>query len=210
MNDADRDRLEGRVLVLVPPEGDAARVATIVCEASIDCDVCVSVDMLRTEMYRGAGAVLVADEITGAAEVVAEFLAAQPSWSDLPVLVLTSSSDSETADALSTLGSVTFLDRPFRAATVVSAVRAALRARARQYQLRERLEAKAFLAAIVESSNDAIISKTLDGIVISWNAGAERLFGFTAAEMIGKPITVIIPPERHHEEQMILERLRRG
>jgi PAS domain S-box-containing protein len=210
MNDADRYRLEGRVLVLVPPEGDAARVGTIVCEASIDCDVCASVDMLRTELYRGAGAVLVAEEIKGAAEVIAEFLAGQPSWSDLPVLVLTSSSDPEAADALSTLGNVTFLDRPFRAAIVVSAVRAALRARARQYQMRERLEAKAFLAAIVESSHDAIISKTLDGMVISWNAGAERLFGFTAAEMIGKPITIIIPPERHHEEQMILERLRRG
>jgi len=73
-----------------------------------------------------------------------------------------------------------------------------------------REEAQALLAAIVESSDDAIISKTLDGIVTSWNAGAERLFGYTAQEMIGKSIMILIPPERHNEERLILERLRRG
>jgi PAS domain S-box-containing protein len=71
-------------------------------------------------------------------------------------------------------------------------------------------EVRARLAAIVESSEDAIVSKTLDGVVRSWNAGAERLFGYAPAEMIGRPITIIIPPERLDEEQMILERLRRG
>jgi len=66
------------------------------------------------------------------------------------------------------------------------------------------------LAAIVASSDDAIISKTLQGIVTSWNVGAERLFGYTAKEAIGKSITMLIPPDRKAEEEMILSRLRRG
>jgi PAS domain S-box-containing protein len=66
------------------------------------------------------------------------------------------------------------------------------------------------LASIVESSNDAIITMNLDGIISSWNQSAERLFGYTPEEVIGKPITIYIPPERHNEEPAILARLRRG
>jgi PAS domain S-box-containing protein len=69
---------------------------------------------------------------------------------------------------------------------------------------------RTLLAAIVEASDDAIISKTLDGVVRSWNRGAERLFGYTADEAVGRPINLIIPPERQDEERSILERLRRG
>ena len=67
-----------------------------------------------------------------------------------------------------------------------------------------------WLAAIVESSDDAIISKNLDGIIMSWNRGAERIFGYLAEEAIGKPVTILIPPDRHDEEPSILARLRRG
>jgi PAS domain S-box-containing protein len=66
------------------------------------------------------------------------------------------------------------------------------------------------LAAIVGSSHDAIVSKDLNGIITTWNRGAERLFGFTAEEVIGKPVTVVIPADRHNEEPEILERIRRG
>jgi PAS domain S-box-containing protein len=67
------------------------------------------------------------------------------------------------------------------------------------------------LSAIVDSSEDAIISKDLDGIVTSWNKSAERMFGYTAAEAVGKPVaTLLIPPERLDEEPNILRRLRRG
>ena len=66
------------------------------------------------------------------------------------------------------------------------------------------------LASIVEYSDDAIISKDLNGVINSWNAGSERLFGYTADEAIGKPIYLLIPPERHNEEPGILERIRRG
>ena len=66
------------------------------------------------------------------------------------------------------------------------------------------------LASIVESSDDAIVSKGLDGIITSWNRGAERLFGYTAEEVIGKPITILIPEDRMDEEPEILGRMRRG
>ena len=76
--------------------------------------------------------------------------------------------------------------------------------------LRETNNQLRWLASIVECSDDAIISKTLDGIITSWNKGAERVFGYTAEEVIGKPITILIPSDRQHEEPVILERLRRG
>ena len=66
------------------------------------------------------------------------------------------------------------------------------------------------LAAIVHSSVDPIISKTLTGIITSWNEAAERVFGYTAEEMIGQPLTTLIPPDRQEEEPMILERLKKG
>jgi PAS domain S-box-containing protein len=69
---------------------------------------------------------------------------------------------------------------------------------------------QARLAAIVESSDDAIVSKTLDSRITSWNAGAQKLFGYTAEEAIGQSVTMLIPPERHDEERQILERLGRG
>jgi PAS domain S-box-containing protein len=72
------------------------------------------------------------------------------------------------------------------------------------------LDATAWLAAIVESSDDAIVSKDLNGIVTSWNLGAERIFGYPAHEIIGQPILKLIPPERHSEEDYILGQVRRG
>jgi PAS domain S-box-containing protein len=69
---------------------------------------------------------------------------------------------------------------------------------------------RARLIAIVESSDDAIVSKTLDGTITSWNKGAERIFGWTAAEVVGGPITVIIPPDRLNEEPRILARIQSG
>jgi len=66
------------------------------------------------------------------------------------------------------------------------------------------------LTALVRSSEDAIVSKDLSGIIRSWNPAAEKLFGYTAAEAVGRPITIIIPPERLHEEDEILARIRQG
>jgi PAS domain S-box-containing protein len=75
---------------------------------------------------------------------------------------------------------------------------------------RQAQEAMAHLGAIITSSSDAIISKTLDGVVTSWNAGAQHIFGYSAAEMIGQSIYKLIPAEHHDQEREVLERLRQG
>jgi len=67
-----------------------------------------------------------------------------------------------------------------------------------------------WLTALIDSADDAIISKTLDGVITSWNKGAERIFGFTAEEAVGNPITIIIPPDHLDEEPRILARMRAG
>ncbi|HEV7280652.1 MAG TPA: PAS domain S-box protein, partial [Pirellulaceae bacterium] len=75
----------------------------------------------------------------------------------------------------------------------------------------KRVEAlRSRLAAIVESSDDAIVSKTLDSVIVTWNGGAERMFGWSAEEVVGRSITILIPPERLHEEAAILATLARG
>lgn len=71
-------------------------------------------------------------------------------------------------------------------------------------------EKQAILAAIVDSSDDAIVSKTLDGIITSWNNAAQRMFGYTEGDAIGKHISIIIPPDRLEEEKMIIENIRAG
>jgi PAS domain S-box-containing protein len=70
--------------------------------------------------------------------------------------------------------------------------------------------ARQHYASIVESSDDAILSKDLNGVITSWNRGAQRLFGYTAEEAVGRSVTLLIPTERQNEEPMILERVRRG
>jgi len=75
---------------------------------------------------------------------------------------------------------------------------------------RQAQEARSRLASIVESSDDAIISKNLDGIIVSWNRGAEDMFGFSEAEAVGQPIEILVPPELREEEKTILQEARAG
>src|SRR5579864_5439063 len=84
------------------------------------------------------------------------------------------------------------------------AIRADITDRKRVEEVRERL------AAVVESSDDAIVSKTLDGTITAWNSGAEKLFGYSAADVVGKSVSLLLPPERANEEADILAHIARG
>jgi PAS domain S-box-containing protein len=93
---------------------------------------------------------------------------------------------------------------------LVPAVRQELRA-AQERRIRRQAEAVAtFLVSLVKSCEDAIIGKTLDGTVVSWNAGAERLYGYTASEIVGQSVSKLIPPYRPQELPEILEKIQRG
>ena len=139
-----RDR---RVLMLAPTTRDAATTESLLARAGITADICADFDQLFDRLEDGAGAIVVPEESLSSAQRtrLTNALAAQPAWSDLPVLVLTrSGADSaETGDAVRTLGNVVLLERPVQITTLLSAVRAALRARERQYQIRGHLEERA-------------------------------------------------------------------
>src|SRR3954471_22569646 len=77
-------------------------------------------------------------------------------------------------------------------------------------QMRAALQSDQLLGSIVDSSDDAIASKDLNGIITSWNKAAERIFGYAAQEIIGRPINILIPSDRQDEEPSILDRIRRG
>jgi PAS domain S-box-containing protein len=221
MSSADRHSVEHRLLVLAPTSKDASLSQSVLERAGVTCHCCANLAEVARELQRGAGAVLLAEEaVTPDRDPgLDNWLARQPPWSDLPILILArpGADSAAVAQSMDLLGNVTVLERPMRVSALVSTALTALRARGRQYQIREHiierdreLQAKALLAAIVSSSDDAIISKSLDGIIQSWNAGAERIFGYSASEAIGRPITLLTPPDRLEEETSILARLRAG
>lgn len=99
---------------------------------------------------------------------------------------------------------------PFSAASELGGVASSSVSKETVTALQHDGDAAALLAAIVESSNDPIISKDLDGTILSWNQAAVRLFGYNAAEAMGRPVTILFPQGRYDEELYILERIRKG
>jgi signal transduction histidine kinase/CheY-like chemotaxis protein len=145
------DREEGdcdrRLLVLAPTSKDASLIKGLLASAGISMAICATFDALLQELGGGAAGTLVSEEALSLVntETLGKVLAQQPPWSDLPVLVLThqGADSAELAEAVRTLGNVTLLERPLRVATLLSAVRTAIRARDRQYQIRGHLEERA-------------------------------------------------------------------
>ena len=141
----DRDpRLGERILLIAPTRMDGEMTRSLLADASIDCDLCAGPDEARREIEAGCGGLLLTEDAILLDDYprLVESLGDQPPWSDLPVVILTrGGADSpRAAEAIATLGNVIVLEQPVRVSTLVSALRMALRARHRQYQLREHLD----------------------------------------------------------------------
>ena len=128
---------------------------------------------------------------------------------DIPFLIVSGAIGEDTAVTMMKAGAHDYLMKSNLARLVPAVEREIREAQMR----RERRVAEGVisrLAAIVESSEDAIIGKTLDGVVVSWNPGAEKLYGYTAAEIVGSPLSVLVPADRPNEVTQILAKIRRG
>jgi signal transduction histidine kinase len=142
-----RDLIDRRTLVHAPVGRDAVLTQELLARADIPCDVCPDVATLCAEFERGAGVIVLTEEVLErpGLRLLAHALDGQPAWSDVPVLLFAGGEQSRasmrTLQTLEILRNVTLLDRPMRLAAVVSTLRAALRARARQYELRDVLMA---------------------------------------------------------------------
>lgn len=205
-----------RVLINAPVGQDASAMASLLEENGFHAAVCDGAMEICFLISEGAGALLMTEEALESPQITNLFerLKNQPPWLEIPLIVLTSGGESRLAKLLNlasnAAGSMTLLERPIGSATLLRSIEVALRSRKRQYEMRDLLWVKARLAAIVESSGDAIISKNLDGVIMTWNDAARRLFGYTAEEAVGKSITMLIPADRLEEEAAILGRIRRG
>jgi PAS domain S-box-containing protein len=138
---------------------------------------------------------------------VLEAIRKDASLSSTPVILLSARAGEESSVEGLQAGADDYLVKPFTARELLARICSHL---ATSRIRKEQMMASQRLAAIVESADDAIISKDLNGIVTSWNRAAERMFGYSAEEMIGRSITVIIPPELQADEPRILKTIARG
>jgi PAS domain S-box-containing protein len=139
---------------------------------------------------------------------LAQMIKARKKTANVPIIFLTAylDDDQQIIDGYET-GAVDYVAKPVNPAILRTKVGIFAQLYRRQRTLEE---LNRTLAAVVESSDDAILSKDLNGIIATFNQGAERLFGYKAKEVVGKPITILIPRDRQHEEPEILARIRRG
>ena len=154
---ANPEELINRILVLTPIGRDARAAAQNLAESNLSCVICLDLDDLNAKLREGAAAALVTEEafLQGSIQAVEKWVANQPAWSDFPFIVLTSRATSSAAHAyklrlLESLGNVSMLERPLNTVTLVSSVRAALRARRRQYEVQDHLLDRETSAAQLE------------------------------------------------------------
>jgi PAS domain S-box-containing protein len=187
-------------LILGVLEGEGFRV---------QFDVADSADTFRERLEKAEYDVILADFNLRSWTAFDALEIVRRSGRDIPLVVLTGAVDDEAGAECLMQGAADYVlkDRPARLPHAVQQVLEEKRLRTSNQRA---LEATSRLATIVESSDDAIIGKTLDGVITSWNRGAEELYGYAAAEVLGQPISMLVPPARSEELAPTLARLRRG
>src|SRR5215207_9034453 len=151
---------ELRVLLMAPTARDGAASRRLLESAGLHCQVCPDLDRLCNELEVGAAAAVVPEEavLGDDGRLLAGCIARQPVWSDLPVIVLTRAGATESPaveTALATLGNVSLIERPLRVSTLLSVLRTALRARERQYQVRDQIDEQHRHEAALRAARDA-------------------------------------------------------
>ena len=205
-----RDAIEARVIVLPPTSADGAAISKLFNVHQIAFVLVQTVRQLCEALRAGAGTLIASEEalLLDAAELIA-CVAAQPVWSDLPITVLSRSGHGSSAldTIIMQLGNVSVVERPIRTSTLVSLVRSHLRARDRQYQVREYLaqqqHAQKVIAegdrqyrSLIENITDyAIFMTDLHGCISTWNSGAEEILGYSSQEVLGRSIDLFSTEE---------------
>ncbi len=185
-----------RVLVLAPTRADAELSRSILTEASLACHICTDLSGLERELGEGAGAILLTEEVFAAGDVrsLVEAVRDQPPWSDISILLLSANGDDSplAARAMESFGNVTVLERPVRVTNLISALRTAIRARRRQYELRDHIEAlrrsESNLSDFFENANVGLHWAGPDGIILRANQAELDLLGYDREEYVGHRI----------------------
>ncbi|MGZ5042621.1 MAG: PAS domain S-box protein, partial [Usitatibacter sp.] len=218
--------LERRVLILAPTGRDASMTRAVFAEHGIRCAVCNDLPHLVKEAAAGAGAILISEEALPTQEklyYLGERLSRQPTWSDLPVLLLAHPGADSTAvrQTVRALGNVTLLERPVRVAALMTAVQTALRARQRQYNAREHLTeldatAKALrdsemrLKAIFDNAAVGIAELDADGRFALVNDSLCRLVGRERESLLSASMVDVTHGEDRPELETLMRRLFAG
>src|SRR6478735_6833027 len=196
---------EFRVLVLPFTAADAQAIRKVLGANDIAAEICSGVTQLCLHVAAGAGLLIVSEEVLpGGADELAACVAGQPVWSDLPLIILSKAGRESNAlgDTLARLGNVSVVERPVRTSTLLSLVRSGLRARARQYEVREYVaaqetaqqairEGERRYRSLIENVTDyAIFMTDPDGCISSWNSGAEAILGYASGEVLGRSLSM--------------------
>src|SRR5688572_26437757 len=205
-----RSELQDRILIMAPVGHDAGAMATLLTEHGFASIICDTPNQCACQIDLGAGALLLTEETLEHPNIstLLETLHLQPAWSELPLILLTSGGESRVSQLLDLAAkaarSVTFLERPMRAATLWRAVQVALRSRQRQYLVRDLIEeqqrrqleiertdaalrkAKDFGDAIMENMAEGLYTVDAHGLMTSLNPAGEKLFGWTFEELRGR------------------------